>query len=406
MTGIKEKSKPKVLFFLNRLVIGGSVIDIISMADLLLNDFEILIAYGEKEDHEIEAQYLLNQFPSLRVKKIKSLKRTPNPFYDIIAFWNVLKLVLNFKPQIVHTHGAKSGLIGRIVAFICRVPVIVHTYHGHVFHSYYNSIKSKGIVLIERLLALISTNIICLSEYQKLELIGTYKITNATKLSVIPLGINQEYFLRDADKKRSQFRERYSLKETDFAIGIVGRIVPIKNHIMFLEAAIELIKNGNSNLYFFVVGDGNHTLNIQKFLRKNKTPFSTPEIVDANARVIFTSWLTDIAMVHHGLDIVTLTSNNEGTPLSLIEAQFCGKPVVSTNVGGVKDIVLDGETGYLVDANDVGKFIANINNLIDDKVKYKKISTNAHIFAQKNFSLQAQVERTKGFYFKSLENKK
>ena len=357
MTGIKEKSKPKVLFFLNRLVIGGSVIDIISMAGLLLNDFEILIAYGEKEDHEIEAQYLLNQYPGLKLIKIKYLKRTPNPFYDVIAFYTVLKLILNFKPQIVHTHGAKSGLIGRLAAFICRIPVIVHTYHGHVFHSYYSSIKSKGIVLIERLLARISTNIICLSEYQKLELIDTYKITNGTKLSVIPLGINQEYFLKDADKKRGQFRERYSLKETDFAIGIVGRIVPIKNHVMFLEAAIELINNGNSNLYFFIVGDGNHTLIIQKVLRKNKITFSTPEIVDTTARIIFTSWLTDISMVHHGLDIVTLTSNNEGTPLSLIEAQFCGKPVVSINVCGVKDIVIDGETGYLVEANETKKFI-------------------------------------------------
>ncbi len=406
MTGIKEKSKPKVLFFLNRLVIGGSVIDIISMAGLLLNDFEILIAYGEKEDHEIEAQYLLNQFPTLRVEKIKSLKRTPNPFYDIIAFWIVLKLVLNFKPQIVHTHGAKSGLIGRVVALLCRVPVIVHTYHGHVFHSYYSSIKSKGIVLIERLLARISTNIICLSEYQKLELTDIYKITSATKISVIPLGINQEYFLRDADKKRSQFRERYSLKETDIAIGIIGRIVPVKNHVMFLEAAMELIKSSNSNLYFFIVGDGNHTLTIQKFLRKNKTPFSAPEIVDASARIIFTSWLTDISMVHHGLDIVTLTSNNEGTPLSLIEAQFCGKPVVATNVGGVKDIVIDGKTGYLVNANNVSGFIEKINILITEKEKYKKFSTNAHIFAQKNFSLQAQVERTKAFYFKLSENKK
>ena len=403
MTGNKAGSKPKVLFFLNRLVIGGAVIDIISMAGLLQTDFEILIIYGEKETHEIEAQYLLDKFPTLGIKKIKYLKRTPNLFFDFLSFWSVLGVVLDFRPSIVHTHGAKSGFIGRLVAYLCRIPIIVHTYHGHVFHSYYGTIKSRIIVLIERTLASISTDIICLSNYQKFELEDVYRITNASKLSIIPLGINQDSFLKEADKKRKSFRSLYSIGENDIAIGIIGRIVPIKNHFMFLNAAIQLMNNGNDNLYFFIVGDGDFTQNIQTFLKQKGVLFATPEMRDKNARIIFTSWLIDISMVHHGLDIVTLTSHNEGTPLSLIEAQFCGKPVVSTDVGGVKDVVINGETGYLVPDNDVSGFIEKVSILIQEKEKYENFSAKGHIFAQKAFSLQAQVDKTKLFYNKSLD---
>ena len=126
---------PRLIIILNRFVIGGQAVDTIPLAWHLSNDFDILILYGEKEKDEVEPQFLLEQYPGLRLKKIKTLQRSINPFYDVVAFFSVLRTIINFKANIVHTHGAKSGFIGRLAAFMAGVPVIIHTFHGHFFHS-------------------------------------------------------------------------------------------------------------------------------------------------------------------------------------------------------------------------------------------------------------------------------
>ncbi len=403
MTGTKEYPKKRLLIFLNRLVIGGPAVDLISIAGFLHYDYDILFIHGEKETHEVEATYLLNNYPHLQVKKIPSLRRSVNPFLDIVSLWVMLRIMYQFKPHIVHTHGAKSGFIGRVVAFLCRVPVIVHTFHGHVFHSYYSPFKTRLIILLERLLAKLSTHIIALSPHQKVELSSYYGIAAADKISIIPLGINQAYFQENIEEKKERFNALFPSSIGAIKIGIISRIVPIKNHQLFLDAALRLLHQPKyQHLHFFIVGNGDMRPQLAQYVQDNEALIDTAAGQKSPSHFHFTDWIQDIAMVHHSLDIIVLTSFNEGTPLSLIEAQFCGKPVIATNVGGVKDVVVDGETGYLINSNDVDALVQKLALLADDAALRKIIGQKAHQFTEKHFSLQAQVDRTKLFYKTAL----
>ena len=226
--------KPNVIIVLNRLVIGGQAVDTIPLAYYLQNYFNVLILYGEKEADEIEASFLLEQYPNLQVKKIKQLRRTINPITDLIAFFSIVQQIKKHKASIVHTHGSKSGLLGRLAAWLLSVPVIVHTFHGHLFHSYFNSIGNFFIKNIERLLAKISTHIIALSDEQFKEITKTYSIAPSNKVSIIPLGVDEKALQLSVELNREKFRTQFNLLPTDIAIGIVGRVVPIKNHFLFL----------------------------------------------------------------------------------------------------------------------------------------------------------------------------
>lgn len=404
MIGKQTEKKKRLLIVLNRLVIGGPAVDILSMAGLLLQELDVMLVYGEKEPHEIEATYLLRKYPYVKVQKLDRIRRSPNPLIDLLALLQVFRCMMEYRPDFVHTHGAKSGFFGRFAAWALSVPVVVHTFHGHVFHSYYGDVQSKMIVKTERLMAKFCTDIIALSKYQLYELTSIYRIAPIEKFSIVPLGIDQAYFSEQADSRRNHFRSSHGLQEADVAIGIVSRIVPIKNHILFLNVAIGIIqKMGVEAPRFFIVGDGDTTSILYSVLEKSGVEYSTPRDPRPNAKVSFTSWISDIAEVYHGLDIVALSSHNEGTPLSLIEAQFCGRPVVATNVGGVKDVVIDGETGWLVPPNNAEKFADKLIGLSKNKETLSVMSKKAHEYAKNHFSLTAQVRSTIDLYEKRLE---
>ncbi|MGI8952524.1 MAG: glycosyltransferase [Chitinophagaceae bacterium] len=389
-------NKPKLFFIINRLVIGGQSLDTIPLANYLRDDYEVLILYGEKEKDEQEATFLLQRYPSLQIKKISSLKRTVNPVYDVIAFFVLLKLLRTFKPQIVHTHGAKSGLLGRFSAKLAGVPCIFHTYHGHVFHSYYNKYISIAIQKTEKWLGEISTKIITLSAQQKFEIVNLYKVIPEKKVCVISLGADINFFLSDKEIKRKNFRKKYNLNDDDIAIGIIGRIVPVKNHFLFLKIAEQLQNKNERKIIFFIIGDGELKTSLQTYLNNKNISWSASP--DNNASVIFTSWLTEITEPLHGLDIVLLTSLNEGTPLSLIEAQICAKPVVAANVGGVKDTFIDNETGFLINGHAAGNYAEKLELLINDKNLRISMGEKGNIFATQRFSKQREIDAFKTLY--------
>lgn len=396
--------RAKLLIILNRFVIGGQAVDTIPLAWYLTKHFEILILYGEKEKDEIEPVFLLEQYPGLRLKKIKHLRRSINPIIDIFAFFSVLSAIISFKSDIVHTHGAKSGFIGRLAAWFAGVPVIVHTFHGHFFHSYFSKTVSIGIALVERMIGKITTSAVALSELQKIELAGKYKILPSSKISIIPLGFASEEH-NDSISWRTSFRNKYGLTADDVAIGLVGRIVPVKNHPFFINVVEELTNQPTNNpAAFFIVGDGDLRNQVEKDFKQKNIPFSDHCITEEN-RVVFTSWLTKMNEVMSGLDIIVLTSLNEGTPLSIIEAHFFKKPVVSTNVGGVKDTMIDGTTGFLSESHDVTTFTTKLRLLIEDKPLRNKMGEEAYKFATAKFSKQKEIDTSRDFYFKLLKEK-
>ncbi len=400
---MKEKL-PRLLIILNRFVIGGQAVDTIPLAWYLKDNFDVLVLYGEKEKDEIEANFLLKQYPGLTLKKIGWLRRSINPFVDLVAFCQIIFTIVAFGPHIVHTHGAKSGLFGRLAAFLCRVPVVVHTFHGHLFHSYFSVRVSALIKFIERSLAKITSGFIILSNSQLTDLVNVFKIVPLKKSRIIALGMEPPVFL-DKAKQSHAFRHRYNLQESDVAIGIVGRIVPIKNHYFFVEVIERLLHQQTKyRPAFFIIGDGELRYAVEKHLDQRSINYSANEL-SHDTRVVFTSWLSDINQFMHGLDIVALTSLNEGTPLSLIEAQAYGKPVLATNVGGVRDTMVHNSTGYCVDKNDLEGFCAHLHLLIDEPVLRDQMGQNGMDFINNKFSKQREVDQTKDFYLSLLGKK-
>jgi glycosyltransferase involved in cell wall biosynthesis len=394
--------KPNVIIILNRLVIGGQAIDTIPLAYYLQNDFNILILYGEKEADEIEASFLLKQYPNLTTQKITHLRRTINPIVDVMAFVALVQQIKKHKAVIVHTHGSKSGFLGRLAAWLLRVPVIVHTFHGHLFHSYFNTITTKLILFTERRLANITTAIIALSKHQAEELTTQYKIISSKKLHIIPLGVDEKNLQLDIEKNRKQFRTKFHLSDTDIAIGIIGRLVPIKNHLLFLQIAEKVLASGVQHIYFFIVGDGDSKKELTSYLNMCKIVFNNNSSEKTNAKIIFTSWIEDMTSVYHGLDMVVLTSLNEGTPLSIIEAQFCGKPIIASNVGGVKDTFAKDVSGFLIDGHNVESYVEKIQLLCNNIELRNKMSSEAIKFATTTFHKQQEVKAVKQLYLQFL----
>lgn len=390
MQGIEKKN---LVAIINRLDIGGTAMNTIPLMDGMQNYFNVTVLYGDTDTNAAAISFYQVHYPTVQLIPVKYLGKQINFFKDFLAFLNVRKALKKAKPFIVHTHGSKAGLVGRVSAFLLRVPIKVHTYHGHFFHSYFGKMKTALIIFIEQLLAKITTQIIVLSKSQQHDICSIYKITAFEKTSVVALGIQQENFWKDTFASRSFFRQKFMLPTDAVAIGIVGRLAPVKNHKLFIDAAIELLRNKIEKLFFFIVGDGDESAYIKHYLQ-NQTKQNPSWL----SHFIFTSWYTEIAEVHNGLDILVLTSFNEGTPLSVIEAQTCGKPVVSTNAGGARDTLIDEKTGFIVPRNDMGLLVAKMQELINNKDLRESFGYAAKEFAAKNFSLQTQITNTKKVY--------
>nr|MBP6688013.1 glycosyltransferase [Lacibacter sp.] len=348
-------NKPRLLIILNRLAVGGPAFNVISAAAALSNEFEILLLAGAPDADEQPADYLLDQYKGFQFQKINSLKRSVLPGTDWRAYKEIKQTIKKFQPQIVHTHGAKPGVLGRLAAHRSNVPVIVHTFHGHVFHSYFSGFTSKLIVGIEQWLAGFSSAVIAISNSLKEELLYTYKITSANKIHLIRLGIDTTQF-RDGDgSKRIVFRNEFGLMNDAIAIGIVGRLVPVKNHRLFIETAARVLKtkSNKQQLQFFIVGDGPNRGSIQELITSKQLRFAQAGSPDCKqADFIFTSWRKDMDVVYAGLDIIMLTSLNEGTPVSIMEAMAAAKPVLSTKVGGIAELINNRQTGLLASTED------------------------------------------------------
>lgn len=390
--------KKKVLVILNRLVIGGQALDTIPLLYHLKDDFEILILYGCKEKDEVEVASFLTIFNNIPSKPIKYFKRSFNPIYDVFAFFSILQSIRRFRPNIVHTHGLKSGLLGRTSAYISSVPCIIHTFHGHHFHSYFGSFISGSLILAERFLTRLTTKIIAISKSQAAELAVTYKIAPANKIEIIPLGIDEKAFSPGDVSARDTFRTKYQLTPQSIAVGIIGRIVPVKNYTLFVQVAAGILQTTRRDVKFFVIGDGTEKIGVQQQFAALGISYCENSDFSPGGRVIFTSWLPDISKALHGLDIIVLTSHNEGTPMSIIEAQFCGKPVVATNVGGVKDTLLDEDTGFLVPPGDIQSFTAKLGILVDNDVLRYNMGNKASAFAAQHFSKTKEINSFRALY--------
>ncbi|OFX47875.1 MAG: hypothetical protein A2046_02865 [Bacteroidetes bacterium GWA2_30_7] len=393
----------KVLRIINRFNLGGPTYNAAYLTKYLAPDFKTLLIGGMKDDTEDSSEFILQNL-GIKPIIIPEMLREISPKNDYIAYQKLKTIIKRFKPDIVHTHASKAGTLGRLAAYNSKVPIIIHTFHGHVFHSYFNSYKEKAFRSIEQSLAKRSTKIIAISDKQKYELSEVFNITSPEKIEVIPLGFDLSRFQINMDSKRKQFREEYQLNNNEIAIGIVGRLVPVKNHNLFLNAIKNLTEKTNRPIRAFIIGDGECRKDIEAKASALSLDFTDYTFNKRKATLTFTSWIKDVDYVYAGVDIVALTSLNEGTPVSLIEAQASNKPIVTTNTGGIENIVIPDKTALLCNNGDLEDFTNKLLQLVNDDNLRNSLSENGWNQVKDKFHFERLTNDMKNLYYKLLNN--
>jgi glycosyltransferase involved in cell wall biosynthesis len=333
---------------------------------------------------------------------------------DGVTVWKLFRLFVRERPDIVHTHTAKAGTVGRTAGFLYRwlTPGVligkprkckfVHTYHGHVFHSYYGRRRTRLFLAIERILArMVTDRLIVISKQQSVEIGEKFRVGRRGQIKVIPLGLDLGLF-EDHATRRGKFRHELCIPDHTILIGIVGRLTEIKNHQMFLNVVARLKEIDpacwrQGAVRFIVIGDGllRESLDHQK------------QLLGLDKDVIFVGGRKDPEFFYPALDVVALTSHNEGTPLTLIEAMANARPVVSTNVGGVVDllgdVIEDGpyrvcSRGISVPAGDEEAFVAALSRIIRDRSLRQELGERGLEFVEVNYSKERLFEDIKGLY--------
>jgi glycosyltransferase involved in cell wall biosynthesis len=387
--------KIKVLRIINRFNLGGPTYNATFLSAFLSNKFETKLIGGRHEEYEGESLFIPHKY-GVKPQIINSLQREINFKNDKKAYQEIRQIIRDYKPDIVHTHASKSGAIGRLAASKEKVPVIIHTFHGHVFHSYFGKIKTQFYKIIERKLAKKSTAIIAISDLQKNELVNIHKVIPQVKAKVINLGFDLTKFQTNQDEKRLGFVKEYEITEDQICIGIIGRLTQIKNHDMFFEVIDNVVARSNENIRVFVIGGG-ELLDVLMLKAKG--------IEEKLGKTIFTftSWIKDVDIPLARLDIVCLTSYNEGTPVSLIEAQASNVVVMSTNVGGVKDIVDQNKTAFIIDDFSVEDYTNKLLDLTEDKEKRIKMSQNGWNYVKDKFHYTRLCDNVEKLYLELLK---
>ncbi len=377
--------KIKILRVIARLNIGGPAVHAVLLTEGLdKSKFDSLLVCGSVSKDEADMSYYAID-KNVKPYFIPELRRDLDFFKDMGAFKRIYSLIKAKQPDVIHTHTAKAGALGRLAAISYnflnhrkRIKII-HTFHGHIFEGYFSKFKTKLFILIEQFLGLFTCKIITVSESLKEQLISL-GIGNKDKIEVIPLGFELDRLL--------------SIPPRDSAvinIGIVGRLVPIKNHRLFLEAAAKVIRdNPRMKLGFKIIGDGELRGDLEKYVQK----------LGISNYVDFLGWQKDLVRVYSDLDIVTLTSINEGTPVSLIEAMAAGKAIVATDVGGVRDLLGNEvdtgirpnanfkvlERGVIVRPGDSFSFARALILILQNNELRKNMSVHTQHFARTSFT--------------------
>lgn len=387
--------KIKVVRIINRFNLGGPTYNATFLTKFLEDEFETTLIGGVPDDAETDSLHILEEY-GIKPIIIHEIQRSINPNNEYKAYKKIKAILKEIQPDIVHTHASKAGVLGRMAAFSLNIPIVIHTFHGHVFHSYFGKVKTRVFKSIEQYLAKKSTGIVVISALQHEELVNTYKIVPANKAKIIPLGFDLKKFQENREEKRNLIREKYQLQENEIAIAIVGRLAPVKDHDYFLKVVEQLLATTKRKVRIFIVGGGAEEAHIKEKVDEIQKRFP--------ATIIMTSWIFDIPAFIPGMDIIALTSKNEGTPVSIIEAQASGIPVISTDVGGVRDIIADEKSGYVVKREDFETYVEKLRKLVEEDEIREKFSTFGVQNVMEKYSYQRLVSDMSNYY-KELLNK-
>jgi len=328
------ENKIKILRIISRLNIGGPSIHVHLLTNgLNAERFDSKLVTGKISPQEGDMSYLFHYYDKQPII-VPELQREISLRMDMKAFIQILKIIFREKPDILHTHTAKAGSSSRFAGLLCNILSshqvhMVHTFHGHVFEGYFSKVNSLLFLNIERFLARVTDVVIAISETQKHELAEKYRIAPASKIRTLELGFDLRPFFSGKSMKGA-FRQSLGIDEDTLLIGIVGRLVPIKNHEMFFKAAgLFLEQNPGIQVQFIIVGDGELRNELKACCQKQ----------GLTRYIKFCGWVKNVPFVYADLDILALTSLNEGTPVSIIESMAASVPVIATDAGGVQDLM-------------------------------------------------------------------
>src|SRR4051812_24721035 len=371
----------RVLRVIARLNIGGPAIQAISLTALMQDrGYATRLVRGSESADEGTMDDLAERL-GVEPTLVASMRRDPGPG-DAWALAELVRLLRGDRPALVHTHAAKAGTLGRaavMLAFPRRRPVVVHTFHGHSLTGYFSSRTARIYTRIERFLARRTDVLIAVSEEVRDDLVGL-GVAPASKFEVVRLGLDLSAFADDSDRavRRAALRAAWLVGDDEDVVTLVARLVPIKRVDRFLETGALLRERPNTR--FVVVGDGELRAQVEA---------SEPARALGD-RLVWAGFRRDMPDVCFASDVVVLTSDNEGTPVSLIEAQAAGVPVVSTNVGGVRSVLLDGETGFLAD--EPADLAARIRTLLDDGERARAMAPRGREHVLATFGVERLVD--------------
>lgn len=318
---------------------------------------------------------------------LPALGRPVRPVADLRACWQIFRLLCRTRPHLVHTHMAKAGTVGRLAAIAYNLTAgrhapakLVHTYHGHVFEGYFRGAATAFFLALERLLASRTDALIAVSPQVGRELVSTYRIGKADQFRVIRLGFDLASFAEVDDSARLHARDELGLPRDALVVTTVGRLTPIKQHQLFLDVA-RLLLADHPRAVFLIAGDGELRRDLEQQARDQ----------GLGDRVRFLGWRRDLARIYAATDAFLLTSRNEGTPVALIEAMASGVPGVSTDVGGVRDVITGQDLGVLVPFGAPEPLAAAVSDLLSAPERRALMGERARRSVLDRYALQRLV---------------
>ena len=390
----------KVLRIIARLNVGGPARHVVVLdRGLRQKGYDTLLVHGSVGPGESSLEHASAE-AGISTRKVPELGPRINPLDDVRALWSLLRLVFTVRPDVIHTHTAKAGTLGRLAAFAfnatrgrSRRAIVVHTFHGHVFEGYFSPAASRLIRAVEKCLGMVTDRIVTISPLQRRDLVERFHIAPAKKVVTVPLGLDLAPLLQSS--RSPQARARFGVGPDEFVVGYVGRLVPIKD-LSTLVAGFQAALGDVPRARLIIAGDGP----VRSQLAQQAERLGIAD------RVKFIGWTEQLVDLYGALDVCVLTSLNEGTPVAAIEAMAAGTAVIATAVGGVPDVVVDGRTGLLVPPRDASKLAAALAMLARDPGKLRDLAESARREVADRFSSDRLIGDIDNLYRAAVREKR
>jgi glycosyltransferase involved in cell wall biosynthesis len=382
----RDEFRPiRVMRIIARMNVGGPAVQVSGlMRGLSTNEFDhrLYTGYCTRD----EADYLGAVATDVKAIRIEGLGRRVDFIGDLRAFVSLVKEIRGFKPDVIHTHTAKAGFLGRFASIVSLHPSIrVHTFHGHLLNGYFGNLKRSLVILAEKILGLFTDQLLAVGERVRQDLLQA-GIGSKEKFGLMPPGLMLGVLPGQKESQKS-----FGLSVGKIQCAFIGRVTQIKRPDRFLDVVSESKRRG-LQIEFFMAGDGELLTESLDRIRSESLP------------VKVLGWQTNIEKVLAAADCVLLTSDNEGTPLSLIQAGMAARPVVTTNVGSIPEIVIDGTTGIITNV-DVMEMADALEKLVGDVGLRARMGSAAQEFTMANFGINRLVRDHEKLYKRLISNR-